>query len=75
MVTIKNDRQTLAFNAVEDNAFARLFRVAYCSTCRSSQGLTINQPYMIHEIERYGQNMTYIALSRATEKDLINIYV
>jgi ATP-dependent exoDNAse (exonuclease V) alpha subunit len=75
MITIKNDRQTLTFNAVEDNAFSRMFRVAYCSTCHSSQGMTINEPYMIHEFERYSQNMTYVALSRATEKSLINIYV
>ena len=75
MITIKNDRQTLTFNAVEDHAFQRLFRVAYCSTCHSSQGRTINEPYMIHEFERYNQNMKYVALSRATEKDLINIYI
>ena len=52
-----------------------MFRVAYCSTYHSSQGLTINEPYMIHEFERHSQNMTYVALSEATENDLINVYI
>ena len=75
MITIKNDRQTLTFDAVDDNTFARMFRVAYCSTCHSAQGLTINQPYMIHEFERYSQNMTYVALSRAVTLENIYIYI
>ena len=59
---------TLTFDAVDDNTFARIFRVAYFSTCHSAQGLTINKSYMIHGFERYSQNMTYAASSRAPEK-------
>jgi hypothetical protein len=68
MITIKNDRQTLTFNAVEDNAFARMLKVIYCSTCHSSQGMTINEPDMIHEFETYSQNMTYVALLEQLKK-------
>ena len=46
---------------------------AYCITVHSSQGSTFRKPYTIWEWEKMNTNLKYVALSRATEKRLINI--
>ena len=53
--------------------FQRLFYVAYCITVHKSQGETYNEPYTIHEFERFDGRLKYVALSRATDFRLINI--
>ena len=50
------------------------FWVAYATTCHSSQGLTIDKPYLIHQWNRYTNKMRYVALSRAVLYENINIY-
>ena len=74
MITIQNENKTIKFDAVNNDAFQRCFRVAFATTCHSSQGMTINEPYLIHQWDRYTNKMRYVALSRATEYDNINIY-
>ena len=72
-ITIKNKRKTMQFNTVTNDMFQRCFRVAYASTVHSAQGLTINEPYVLWEWSKYSQKMKYVALSRATKKELIHI--
>ena len=73
-ITIQNDKNIIEFDAAGDDAFQRCFRVAYATTCHSSQGLTINEGYLIHQWGRYTNKMKYVALSRATTYENINIY-
>ena len=40
---------------------------------RESQGQTYNKPYTIHEWSKLDRSLRYVALSRATLKELINI--
>ena len=53
--------------------FQILFNVAYCITIHKSQGATFNHPYTIHEWSRLDQRLKYVALSRSTNYDFINI--
>ena len=53
--------------------FQRMFYVAYAITIHKCQGETYNEPYTIHEWERLDRRLKYVALSRATDKNLINI--
>ena len=75
IITIQNDYKTKEINAVENSTFQRYFRVGYGGTCHSNQGLTINKPYLIHQWDRYNDNMKYVALSRSTDYNNINIRV
>jgi hypothetical protein len=62
--------KTLKINADE---FQKLFRVGYAFTCHSCQGMSIDQPYTIHEFDRMDQKLKYVSLSRATKHENINI--
>ena len=53
--------------------FQRNFCVAFCITIHSSQGGTIVTPYTIHEFDRMDKPLKYVALSRSTSKNNINI--
>ena len=53
--------------------FTKMFNVAYCITVHKSQGQTIDEPYTIHEFEQFDQRLKYVALSRSTDINLINI--
>ena len=53
--------------------FIKMFNVAYCITCHKSQGATFDEPYSIHEFNQFDSRLRYVALSRATDKELINI--
>ena len=53
--------------------FQRSFYLAYSLTIHKSQGATYNEPYSIHEWEKLDKRLKYVALSRATNKNLINI--
>ena len=49
------------------------FCVAYCITTHSSQGATIDAPYTIHEFDMMDKKLRYVALSRSTDKNNINV--
>jgi predicted GIY-YIG superfamily endonuclease len=49
------------------------FRPNYCINVHVAQSATIRGAIMVHEIEKFNQNMAYTALSRATSLD--NIYI
>jgi hypothetical protein len=53
--------------------FQKYFLVAYATTTHSAQGLTINEPYTIHEWDRMDQRLKYVSLSRSTEHSYIHI--
>jgi hypothetical protein len=53
--------------------FTKIFNVAYCITVHKSQGQTFDEPYTIHEFNQFDERLKYVALSRATDINLINI--
>ena len=73
VISIKNDNEVFTIEA--SKVFQRFFRVAFCTTIHCSQGLSIDHPYTIHEWNKLDQKLKYVALSRATKKDYINIIV
>ena len=58
---------------IQADAFQKLFRIGYAFTTHSAQGMSIDQPYTIHEFGKMGQKLKYVALSRATKHENINI--
>ena len=55
--------------------FQKLFYVAYCLTIHKCQGCTFDHPYTIHEWDhpRFDERLKYVALSRTTKIENINI--
>lgn len=53
--------------------FQTHFYLSYAITCHKSQGETFNHPYTIHQWEHFTQEMKYVALSRTTQKEYVNI--
>ena len=78
-VVIKINTQEITFKidgneiTIQKDDFQKLFRVGYCFTCHSVQGMSIDKPYTIHEWKRMHKKLKYVALSRATKKEHINI--
>jgi ATP-dependent exoDNAse (exonuclease V) alpha subunit len=69
-ITIKNDRNEIVIHAEN---FQKLFRIGYAFTTHSSQGMSIDKPYTIHEFNRMSKKLKYVALSRSTKHEYINI--
>ena len=53
--------------------FNKIFYPAYAITIYASQGCTINEPYTIHEFDRLDNRARYVALSRSSKYEYINI--
>ena len=53
--------------------FQYLFYPAYCITTHKAQGQTIKEPFTIHEFDRMDHKLKYVALTRATKLEDINI--
>ena len=70
VIEITNENKTIEINLKD---FQHLFYVAYCITIHKSQGSTFDFDYTIHEWEKLDNTLKYVALSRSTKKDLINI--
>jgi hypothetical protein len=58
---------------IKADEFQKLFRIGYAFTTHSAQGMSIDKPYTIHEFGKMGQKLKYVALSRATKHENINI--
>ena len=58
---------------VELDQFSRFFHVAFAFTVHKSQGKTFTEPFTIWEWKRYDTRMKYVALSRGTCVESINI--
>ena len=53
--------------------FTRNFNIAYCITTHRAQGMSIDEPYTIHEFFMFDERLKYVALSRSTDIKFINI--
>jgi 5-methylcytosine-specific restriction endonuclease McrA len=58
---------------IKADEFQKLFRIGYAFTTHSAQGMSIDKPYTIHEFNKMDQKLKYVALSRATKHENINI--
>jgi ATP-dependent exoDNAse (exonuclease V) alpha subunit len=58
---------------IKADEFQKLFRIGYAFTTHSAQGMSIDKPYTIHEFNKMDQKLKYVALSRATKYENINI--
>ena len=61
------------FKTIQQNAFIHLFYPAYAITCHKSQGTTIDKPYTIFEWSHFDTQMKYVAITRSTKKEYLNI--
>jgi len=62
--------KTLEINFAD---FQKLFRPAYCITIHCAQGKTFSEPYSIHNWDLLDKRLKYVALSRSTLKENINV--
>ena len=53
--------------------FHRYFEPGFAMTTHSSQSLTIREPYTIHDADYMGNRILYVALGRASSKDIVQI--
>jgi hypothetical protein len=58
---------------IKADEFQKLFRIGYPFTTHSAQGMSIDKPYTIHEFNRMDKKLKYVALSRATKYENVNI--
>lgn len=58
---------------IETKDFNRYFHVAFALTVHKSQGSTFDTEYTIHEWDKFDNRMKYIAISRATTINNINL--
>jgi ATP-dependent exoDNAse (exonuclease V) alpha subunit len=68
--TLKNEFKELT---IETAKFQKLFYPAYCITIHASQGSTYDEPYTIHDWNLLTNRLRYVALTRGTKYDYINI--
>ena len=60
--------------AIPQNDFTNIFYPAFCVSVHKSQGSTYDHPYTIYEWDKMDNRLKYVALSRATKKEHVNIY-
>ena len=69
-IIVSNEEKELKLSVKE---FGEMMYPAYCITIHCSQGQSYDESYTIHEWWRLTDKLKYVALTRATNKDLINI--
>ena len=70
-ITIEDDfKKELKINIPD---FQKYFLIGYATTTHSAQGMSIGEPYTIHEWDRMDQRLKYVALSRSRSYEYINI--
>jgi hypothetical protein len=70
-ITIQDDFKKLYEIGIPD--FQKFFLPGYATTTHSAQGMSIGEPYTIHEWDRMDQRLKYVALSRSRSIEYINI--
>ena len=60
-------------DAFDTKTFYKYFDLAFAVTVHKSQGETFHTSYCIYEWERFDDSMKYVALSRATDFENINV--
>ena len=75
-ITIQNENKNITFDVVKDNTFQRCFRICYCTSIHSSQGLSIGENDLIHQFNKsnFDQRLKYVSLSWARSHEIIHIY-
>ena len=58
---------------IETADFTRLFNLAYCITIHCVQGSSYDFPYTIHQFDMLDARLKYVAISRSTKKEYINM--
>ena len=71
VITVEDNLKNVIKINVSD--FQKYFLVGYSCTVHSAQGMTINEPYTIHEWDRMDQRLRYVALSRSTALENIHV--
>jgi hypothetical protein len=71
-LTVK-DLKTKKVTVINPELFQDYFYVNFCTTSHKFQGQTIKEAFTVHEFQRMRKKMKYVALSRATSKNLINV--
>ena len=71
MTSSEND--SIACMSIPTSEFTKHFNIAYCITIHCCQGQSYNHPYTIHEFSRLDNRLRYVALSRSTKRDFINV--
>jgi ATP-dependent exoDNAse (exonuclease V) alpha subunit len=72
-IFLKSDLDQKNVCQIKQTEFQKYFHVAFCITIHRSQGCTFDHPYTLHEWNLYDYRLKYVALSRATKKEYINI--
>ena len=73
-IEVKNTLKNIVkHTSIKKDDFSKLFNLAFCITTHKSQGLSIDEPYCIHEFQKFGKRMKYVALSRSTNYEHIKI--
>ena len=70
IILIQNEEKELKLSVKE---FGEMMYPAYCITIHCSQGQSYDESYTIHEWWRLTDKLKYVALTRSTQKQLINI--
>ena len=58
---------------IDKKMFNKLFLLGFCITTHKSQGMGFDEPYCIHEFNRFDNKLKYVSLSRSTKYEYINI--
>ena len=61
------------FKTIQTKDFSHLFYPAYAITCHKAQGTTIDKPYTILEWRKFSTEMKYVAITRSTKNEYLNI--
>lgn len=69
------NRKTKEIILVARDIFTTIFFPAYCVTVHKSQGATYDEEYTIYEWNEFEKRMKYVAITRGTKIENINIVV
>ena len=58
---------------IEFDKFQKFFLPSFAMTCHCAQGLSIGEPYTIHEFHRMDQKLLYVAFSRSRKYKYIRL--
>ena len=70
IIIVQDEERTIKIPFTD---FQRLFRVGFCITCHAAQGSTFDFEYTIHEWDKFCPRLKYVALSRGTKIENINV--
>jgi len=72
-ITIVDDFKNELKDKIKISDFQKFFLVAYATTIHCAQGMSINEPYTIHEWDRLDQRLKYVSVSRSRDHSYIHV--